>query len=309
MPNAYRIEVPALLAEIQAKCNGEAGRAWVEALPRLARTALERWDLRPDGGLMHGWAGLVVPVRRADGTPAIVKLRLVDEETEGEPLALRAWGGRGAVLLLDEDPATGAILMERLGTRSLLSVPDPDEALGVLSDLLARLVALPAPPGLRRLADIARDMVAEAPAAAEELGRDRERAMLATAADVVRDLLDEPGDRLLHWDLHYENVLAGTREPWLAIDPKPLAGDPGFDLMPALHNRWEEIVASGDAARAVRRRFDLMTERLGLDRARAAGWTLGRVLQNTLWDIEDGEDRMSDVQLTIGEALLPRIRP
>lgn len=77
--------------------------------------------------------------------------------------------------------------------------------------------------------------------------------------------------------------------------------------MPALDNRWDDIVATGDVARAVRRRFDLMTEVLGLDRRRAAGWTLGRVLQNTLWDIEDGEPGMNDVQLAVGEALLPRL--
>lgn len=31
-----------------------------------------------------------------------------------------------------------------------------------------------------------------------------------------------------------------------------------------------------------------MTDVLGLDRARARAWTLGRLLQNSLWDVEDG---------------------
>ncbi|MDV9202930.1 aminoglycoside phosphotransferase family protein, partial [Streptomyces sp. Wh19] len=119
----------------------------------------------------------------------------------------------------------------------------------------------------------------------------------------------EPGDRLLHWDLHYDNVLAGEREPWLAIDPEPLAGDPGFDLMPAMHNRWDEIVATGDVPRAVLRRFDRLTEVLGLDRQRAIGWTLGRVLQNALWDIEDGRTVLEPAQVAIATALLARPRP
>jgi len=105
----------------------------------------------------------------------------------------------------------------------------------------------------------------------------------------LEEVLPEPGDRLLHDDLHYFNILApppdDQREPWLAIDPKPLAGDPGFGLLAALHNRWEEAVASGDLPRAIRRRFDLMTEVLGLDRTRATGWTLARILQNVLWDV------------------------
>uniref|UniRef100_UPI001C693FA0 aminoglycoside phosphotransferase family protein n=1 Tax=Streptomyces sp. WELS2 TaxID=2749435 RepID=UPI001C693FA0 len=86
--------------------------------------------------------------------------------------------------------------------------------------------------------------------------------------------------RLLHWDLHDENVLAAERADWLAIDPKPLAGDPGFELWPALDNRFE--------AAEVRWRFDAMTDVLGLDRDRARAWTCGRLLQNALWDVEDG---------------------
>ena len=113
-------------------------------------------------------------------------------------------------------------------------------------------------------------------------GRDGRGRLLRDCAAAVREVAAEPGDRLLHWDLHYENVLAADREPWLAIDPKPLAGDPGFELLPGARQRFR--------AGEVRWRFDLMTEVLGLDRERARAWTLGRVLQNCLWDVEDGED-------------------
>lgn len=177
----------------------------------------------------------------------------------------------------------------------------------LLTEILARLVSHRAPPGLRRLADIARAMLADVPAARESLSGDGDRRRLDHWAGVVSDLVTEPGDRLLHWDLHFENVLAAEREPWLAIDPKPLAGDPGFDLLPALDNRWDHVVASGDVRRAVLRRFDLMTGMLALDPARAAGWTLGRVLQNSLWDIEDGKTRLDDIRLAVAEAMEHRL--
>ncbi|MFI0354051.1 aminoglycoside phosphotransferase family protein [Actinomadura sp. 9N407] len=298
------IEVPGLLAEYQARFNGGAGRGWIQELPGLVDGCLERWDLRPDGTVRHGMAALVVPVVRADGTAAVLKLQRLDEENEGEAEALRLWDGQGAVQLLDEDVPAGALLLERLDAeRSLAALDDDTQALKILAELLGRLVAVPAPAGIRRLTDIAHAMVRQAPEAVAAYGE--RRSILEVCAGAVADLADEAGDRLLHWDLHYDNVLAGTREPWLAIDPNPLAGDPGFDLMPALDNRWDEIVATGDVARAVRRRFDLMVDMLGLERRRSAGWTLGRVLQNTLWDAEDGEPRMSPVQLAIGEALLP----
>ncbi|WP_433251069.1 aminoglycoside phosphotransferase family protein [Actinomadura nitritigenes] len=305
MSTSTRIDVPEALAASHARHGGASGRAWIAALPDLAAAFLDRWELRPDGPGRHGMASLVLPVTRADGTPAALKLQPVTDEHATEPVGLRVWNGDGAVRLLDHDPGTGTMLLERLDeARPLSSVADDTAALEILAGLLARLVAVPAPDGLRRLADIAAAMLDEVPRAVPALADPADRRLVRTCASAVAELVGEPGDRLLHWDLHYDNVLAGDREPWLAIDPKPLAGDPGFDLLPALDNRWEELVAAGDVSRAVLHRFDLLTEALGLDRRRAAGWTLGRVLQNALWDVEDGETALDPVQVTIATALL-----
>jgi streptomycin 6-kinase len=308
-PGDQPVAVPAELAALHARYDGDAGRAWVAALPELAAELLDRWRLRLDGPPGHGQASLVLPVRGTDGTPAALKLQPVNEENATEAVGLRTWDGHGAVRLLADDPATGALLLERLdASRPLSSVADDGRALQILAELLARLVASPAPAGLRRLADVAREMVDRTPTALTALQRPEERQLVATCAAAVRELLPEAGDRLLHWDLHYDNILAADREPWLAIDPKPLAGDPGFELLPALHNRWPDIVATGDVTRAVRRRFDLMVDVLGLDRQRALGWTLGRILQNALWDVDDGETRVDATQVAIAEALLSRPR-
>ncbi len=179
---------------------------------------------------------------------------------------------------------------------------DDDEAVQTLAELLTQLVAYPAPPGLRQLSDIATAMLAEVPTAQTSVDED-DRRVLRYCAAAVAELVGDCGDRLLHWDLHYDNVLAGTREPWLAIDPKPLAGDPGFDRCQLCDNRWEQLVATGNVARAVRRRFDHVVDVVGLDRDRALGWTLGRVLQNCLWNIQDGETEIDRVQVAVFEAL------
>ncbi|MFJ6074288.1 aminoglycoside phosphotransferase family protein [Streptomyces sp. NPDC093065] len=289
------IGVPDALARSQAKHNGEAGRAFVAGLPALAAGFLERWELRLDGPSMHGWAALVLPVVRRDGTGAVLKLQILDAETEGEPVALRVWDGDGAVRLLDHDAATGTMLLERLDSgRTLTHVEDSREAVLVVARLLAHLTATPAPPGVRRLGDIARGMLERTPGALERIPDPADRRLVADCAAALREVADEPGDRLLHWDLHYDNVLAADRAPWLAIDPKPLAGDPGFDLLPALDNRYEPA--------GTRWRFDAMTDVLGLDRQRARAWSLGRVLQNSLWNVEDG-DPLETEQLEIGRLL------
>ncbi|KUJ70095.1 hydroxyurea phosphotransferase [Streptomyces albus subsp. albus] len=287
--------------------NGPAARAWLAELPRLGGDFLERWQLRPDGPAGHGMASLVLPVVRTDGTPAVLKLQQPREETAGVTTGLRAWDGNGMVRLLDHDEESGTQLLERLDpSRTLSSVADDPTAMAILAELMARLTAVPAPAGLRRLSDIAAALLDQTPRAVPALRDPAERSLLRTCASAVAELAEDPGDRLLHWDLHYGNVLAGEREPWLAIDPEPLSGDPGFELLPALDDRWDQVVATGDIDGTVLRRFDQLTEALHLDRRRATGWTLGRVLQNALWDIEDGRTALEPAQVAIAEALLRR---
>ncbi|MEU6940523.1 APH(6)-I family aminoglycoside O-phosphotransferase [Streptomyces rubiginosohelvolus] len=300
-------EIPQRLVASYATGFGEEGRAWIAGLPALAADLLERWQLRRDGGVRSGQASLVLPVLRPDGTRAVLKLQLPREETAAALIGLRAWNGDGMVRLLDHDPASSSMLLERLdGARTLASIDDDDVAMGILAGLHARLVAVPAPQGLRGLGDVAAAMLEQVPQAVARLTDPADRDLLRGWASAVAELADEPGDRLLHWDLHYDNVLAAQREPWIAIDPEPLVGDPGFDLWPALDSRWDDVVAQGEPLRVVRRRFDLLTDTLGLDRARAAGWTLGRLLQNALWDIEDGEPRLAPSAVVIAEALRTR---
>nr|WP_229840661.1 aminoglycoside phosphotransferase family protein [Streptomyces brasiliensis] len=285
------IEVPGELAASQERSNGAAGRAFVAELPRRAREFAERWGLRIDGPAMYGVCALVLPVVRAGGPPgleefgggsrAVLKLQPVDEETVGEPLALRVWDGEGAVRLLEHDEPTGTLLLERLdASRTLSGVPDSREAVRVIGALLARLTAVPAPPGLRTLNSLTRAMLDRVPRVLERVPDPEDRRLLRDCAAAVREVASEPGDRLLHWDLHYGNVLAAGRADWLAIDPKPLAGDPGFELLPALRNRYDPA--------ETRWRFDALTDALDLDRERAWAWTLGRVLQNSLWEAAEG---------------------
>ncbi|MCW2804080.1 MAG: Aminoglycoside/hydroxyurea antibiotic resistance kinase [Propionibacteriaceae bacterium] len=312
-PAPAGLVIPGALSASSSKYFGAAGRRWIAALPGLAADCLDRWQLRIDGVPSFGAVALVVPVTRADGTVAALKLQPVDEQTGGEAGALRLWAGLGAVRLLEHDAGSGSMLLDRLDAqRPLATVEDDLAALEVIAGLLARLNAVPAPPGLRRLGDIAAAMLDEVPPTLRLLSNPDERRLLNTCAAQVRELLGDPVDnRLLHWDLHYSNVLATDPfddvQPWLAIDPKPLAGDPGFELLPALWNRWGDVVATNDVTRGVLRRFDLMIDILDLDWQRARAWTLARVLQNALWDVgRFGETTLAPSHRWIAESLLRR---
>jgi len=289
------VRVPEELVAYLLKWYGVAGQSWIDAAPDLVAERLDDWRLRVDGSPTNGMWALIVPVVREDGVRAVLKLApRLQEHVRSEPLALRAWNGNGAVRLLESDPRSGSMLLERLDpTSPLMDVADDLQALRILSELMARLTAVPAPPGLRLLSDVGAELLERVRSALMRSLPASTRGLLVDCAAALVEVLPEPGDRLLHGDLHFDNILAPSpddpREPWLAIDPAPIAGDPGFDLLSALHNRWDEAVATGDVPRAVRRRFDLMTDVLGMDRERAAAWTLARILQNMLWDIENDD--------------------
>jgi streptomycin 6-kinase len=214
--------VPAALRASHATYFGNATAAWIRSLPDQVTRWRHEWQLRLDGLPQSGAVALVVPVIRADGTRAVLKLQPVDDETRGEPIALACWAGDGAVRLLESDAATGTMLLERLDARrSLGSIPEA-RAISVIAGLLRHLNRLPAPEKLRRLDDIANRIVADAPAIIARADHADERHLLTICTTRLAELLIEPvARRLLHWDLHYDNVLArlGNQEQWAAIDP------------------------------------------------------------------------------------------
>ncbi|MFW5899465.1 MAG: aminoglycoside phosphotransferase family protein, partial [Jiangellaceae bacterium] len=119
-------------------------------------------------------------------------------------------------------------------------------------------------------------------------------ALLDRAVGVARELSTASGDGpLIHADLHYENVLAtlaGTdpqRGSWVAIDPKPMAGDPEFAVLPMLWNRLDELDGSDQEA-ALLRRLEALVDAAGLDMERARAWSLVRVVETVVWNAETG---------------------
>src|SRR5439155_1272546 len=99
-----------------------------------------------------------------------------------------------------------------------------ERALDVFVDLLPRLWK-PAGAPFRPLAEEAAWWIEGVPERWEEGGRPFERELVDAALDALRELSVTQGEQvLLHQDFHALNVLAAEREPWLTVDPKPLAG-------------------------------------------------------------------------------------
>ncbi len=278
-----RVEIPdALLARAAL---GEEWARWLDVLPATTAGLVEEWELRVDGAAVHGHCSLVLPVRTAGGRPAALKVGLPDDESEHEHLALRHWQGRGAVLLLRADPHRRALLLERLHPEDLTDLWDA-EACEVVAGLYGRL-HVPAPPQLRPLTSYVDRWTAGLEAMAKDAPMPRR--LVDQATGLAREFVGDGAStgRLLHGDLHYGNVLAGDREPWLAIDPKPVSGDPHYEVGPLLWNRWDEVVASGGVRDAVRRRFHTVVDTAGLDEHRARDWVVVRTMLDASWSVAE----------------------
>ncbi|GLY41682.1 aminoglycoside O-phosphotransferase [Amycolatopsis sp. NBRC 101858] len=280
------LRVPPLFAGRAPRVLGPEAVPWLAALPDLAAGYAREWGLTFEGEAMHGYVGVVQPARLADGTPVVLKLGWRDEESAGEPLALSTWAGRGAVLLLESAPEDGVLLLERLdATRTLDDLP-LREAIPLLGELAQRL-AVPVPPGLARSVRAEAESLAdELPRRWAELGKPFEKRLVDDAVAVCREFGPSAGELLVNEDLHFQNVLAGTREPWLVIDPKPLAGDLEWGVIPLFWNRFTESTLD--------ERFALIVASHEFDAEKARAWTLVRAVQNWIWMAEDLEEFEAD---------------
>ena len=108
------IVIPSVFAARTITRDGDAGRAWIDRLPGVVAAYLERWDLTPDGPVMHGYVAIVLPVVRPGDERAVLKVSWLDGDDFWEAHALAAWDGRGAVRVLEHDDPAGVLLLERL---------------------------------------------------------------------------------------------------------------------------------------------------------------------------------------------------
>jgi len=249
------------------------GRAWLERLPRLLEDCVERWSLDVGNPFPYAHASLAVPAQCPDGTAAVLKLSFPHRESEHEGEALERWKGAGAVRLLAQDRPRSALLIERCRPGTPLRELAAAEALEVIVGLLPSLW-VPAGAPFGSLADEAGRWIESIPRQWEAFGRPFERKVADAAVGMLAELANSQGRQLLlHQDLHADNVLRAEREPWLAIDPKPLVGEREFSPAPVI--RGFEL---GHSQRDVRQRLDFLTERLDLDRERVRGWALGQTV-------------------------------
>ena len=244
---------------------------------------LDRWGLTPDGlDFTTRFGSRLMPVVK-DGAPAMLKIASHEEERNGA--RLMAWyAGQGAARVLEIDHE--ALLLERLtGTRSLADMArsgQDDEATRILCQVAAGLHAPRdrAPPST--VVPMAVWFRALEPAATQHGGT------FAKSAVAALRLLSTPRDIVvLHADFHHDNVLDGGARGWLAIDPKGVVGERGFEFANLFRNPDAEIAL---VPGRMRRQARIVAEHANLEPSRLMQWILAYAGLGAAWSISSGHD-------------------
>ncbi|MET9295597.1 aminoglycoside phosphotransferase family protein [Streptomyces sp. NPDC003077] len=283
-----------------------AGCAWLDRLPGIVRDIRDAWDLRLDPPLHGGSCSWVAPAHLPGGGVAVLKVTWPHREAAGEGTGLRLWGGRGAVRLLRQDRERYALLVERCdpGTPLTEAPSPPAERLRSAAAVLRELWAAPLPPDgeLERVADVCAEWADLLEERLIRLRPDYDPGLVALGARLLRELpATATREVVVHGDFNPGNVLAARRRPWLAIDPKPMVGDPAYDPWPLLE-QVDDPFAYDDPRPVLRERFGLVAEALDERPERLAAWAVARVVENALWcadhdDTEGGAEEMETARV------------
>jgi streptomycin 6-kinase len=300
--------VPPALARNAVGVWGAAGERWLAGLPALRDEVSRAWGLRLGRPypLSYHW---VAPATRADGTAAVLKLGVPGaDHLPVEAATLACWGGAGAVRLLAYEPEWGALLLERAdpGTQARELVPARDaEATAAILDVARRLHSVPVPDG------VLPDLETQGEAFAAHLraypgDHPLPRHLVERAARLFDELCaSAPARVVLHGDLHHDNVLRAEREPWLAIDPHGVVGDPGYEAGSMMHNPDpdrgdDELVALVPA------RVEQVADAMGLPVERIVAWSFVKAVLSEVWTAEDGGE-VGTRALDVAHALSPHL--
>ena len=241
---------------------------------------LTRWQLIPDGDAIATSTSHLLPVIHKNA-PAMLKVALAAEEKGGGAL-MAWWDGDGAARVLAQHG--DAVLLERAtGSNSLADMAREgrdEDACRILCGVVARLHAardLP-PPAVVPLTHWFREL---APAAEMRGG------ILTLCASAAKELLAHPQDEtVLHGDIHHANILDFGPRGWLAIDPKGLGGERGFDYANLFCNPDSETATMPGR---LARRADAVAAAASLDRRRLLKWALAWAGLSAVWMIGDKE--------------------
>jgi streptomycin 6-kinase len=271
--------------------------AWMAELPTIVSGTLAEFQLVAGVPYSGGVSGSVMRVTRSDDTPAVLKLGFPHREGVWEAVGLEAFPPGLGPVVLRQEPATWAMLLEAVEPAVPLrdcAIPEED-ALVIAGALHRRMRAANPAPGIPTLRtawmpdfEVADERVHASTDVLADLGV---LDLVTNAVGSLRDLVDSTAtSTLLHGDFNPGNILSGSAEShnanaWKLIDPKPMIGDPAYDLWPLV----SQVGNPFDSAHHLGRNIDIAADAAGVDAARVRNWGFGLAGINLAWEPDEAD--------------------
>lgn len=240
MPKEFAASLPKQFVENTIALCGTKGEEWLNGLPNIVAALETKWSVKAGNHFRNLSYNYVANASLSTGKSAVLKIGLPLESVEifGEAAYLRAVDGKGAVRLLEFDRELQAVLLERVSPGANLKLvckKEQSAAVAIAIQVLKRILR-PAPENVAEFISLNGWFDGLKRAIGTKFPQDYANKALELYEDLSSDAKNI---LLLHGDLHHDNILSATREPFLVIDPKGMIGHVGYDIGVFLNNHHD----------------------------------------------------------------------
>ncbi|SFB94455.1 streptomycin 6-kinase [Bacillus sp. OV322] len=293
------MDLPTTFIDNVISSHGEKGRKWLDDLDGLLQECERRWSLRITGifDLSYNY---VASAEFKNGKEAVVKLAVPGGEVVSELHALQYLRGPYIAELKGYDEDGGILILEKItpGISLAAACMDDDQKTEIAAGLLKQLWRAAEPVWkVNAVRDREKELIMESKKHSGGFGE--------ISAETIKEALQvfaymnttAGGLYFLHGDLHHGNILKRENGSWAAIDPKGLSGEREYDTIQFLINELPSV----NAEFTIRKRIDIFTEKLNLNRERILLWGFCHAVLASCWSIgssgipEDGFIRSARV--------------
>jgi len=277
------VNLPRKFIQTVISVHGKTGERWLDELDDLITYCKQKWhfELLPVKKLSFNF---VAPVVFENSSKAILKLGLPGKEFQSEIAALTVYQGNGFCKLLGAESEKGIMLLECIEPGAYLNtIRDDHVKATVTANLIKSMITLNPLPSypFQTAGDLYNDLLSlhgrfGNTAISEYLFKNAVSAYQAIGSDPQQQ-------RLLHGDLHQENILSAQDGAWKAIDPKGIISETGCELIPFLINDLE----GKDIAATINKRIEIFSDLLNIKKERIIQWGIFRSVLSAYWQMED----------------------
>lgn len=266
--------------------HSERGERWLKDLPRLIAEIAQNWSLAVEKPFPNLSYHFVAPCVYEDGAKAVLKIGFNEPDSIafGEAKMLELLNGNAAVRLLKFDKNNCALLLERL-------MPGEDlTGLCKINDERATLIGIEVMKKIGRVSFENNDFPSLekwTKSFRQAENTEFSQRHFENGQKFFDDLINSSEKRLLHGDLHHQNILSAEREPYLAIDPKGIIGDIGFEISTFLNNPRSWVLKHPNRREILKKRIEMFARSFEIEPNDLRKWAYAEAVLSAWWTFED----------------------